>query len=72
MSILAKDPLFELIFDGNYEEAISLLEGAKEFRGLNRNDNNILIVLKDLVSIMESRPMSKTKRWILTAVVNKA
>lgn len=45
--------LFELIFDGNYEEAISLLEGAKEFRGLNRNDNNILIVLKDLVSIMD-------------------
>ena len=26
----------------------------------------------DLVSIMESRPMSKTKRWILTAIVNKA
>ena len=26
----------------------------------------------DLVSIMESRPMSRTKRWILTAVVNKA
>ena len=45
--------LFELIFDGNYEEAISLLEGAKEYRGLNRNDNNILIVLKDLVSIMD-------------------
>lgn len=26
----------------------------------------------DLVSIMESRPMSKTKRWVLTSVVNKA
>lgn len=26
----------------------------------------------DLVSIMESRPMSKTKRWVLTEVVNKA
>ncbi len=44
--------LFELIFAGNYEEAISLLEGAKEFRRLNRTDNNILIVLKDLVAAM--------------------
>ncbi len=26
----------------------------------------------DLVSIMESRPLSKTKRWILTSIVNKA
>lgn len=26
----------------------------------------------DLVSIMESRPLSKTKRWVLTEVVNKA
>ena len=26
----------------------------------------------DLVSIMESRPLSKTKRWVLTSIVNKA
>ncbi len=44
--------LFELIFDGKYEEAITLLEGAKEFRRLNRNDENILNVLKDLTSIL--------------------
>jgi len=26
----------------------------------------------DKVSIMEARPMSKTKRWVLTEIVNKA
>ena len=26
----------------------------------------------DLVSIMESRPLSKTKRWVLMSIVNKA
>lgn len=26
----------------------------------------------DLVSIMEARPLSKTKRWVLTEIVNKA
>lgn len=26
----------------------------------------------DRVSIMEARPMSKTKRWVLTEIVNKA
>jgi len=26
----------------------------------------------DLVCIMESRPLSKTKRWVLTEIVNKA
>lgn len=49
------DHLYDLISNCNYEEAEQLLLGAKELHGINPADEQFLVVLQDLISIIRDK-----------------
>ncbi|MDD6461341.1 MAG: 30S ribosomal protein S17, partial [Bifidobacteriaceae bacterium] len=45
---------------------------VRSTRKVKAHDENNEAHVGDLVTIMETRPLSKTKRWRLTAIVERA
>lgn len=55
------DKLYNLIVNGEYEEAKRLLVEAKELHGINPADEQFLIVLSDLISILEDKKVPEVE-----------
>lgn len=61
-SVRDHDYLYDLIAKCNYEEAERLLTGAKEMRRLNPADEQFLVVLRDLISIINDKKIPEVDR----------
>lgn len=66
------DYLFGLISDGNYEEVLTLLEGAKQLHGINQADEQFLIVIRDLITMMKEGKLPNIDHSIMSSSFNDA
>lgn len=72
VSVRDHEHLYDLISNCNYEEAAQLLLGAKELHGINPADEQFLVVLQDLISIINDKKIPEVANTKSAVTFNEA